>query len=143
MLLHPPLLAALLVLLSHASGLADSQQTALFSDCPGVAADYMPECWIAAHARLQVGGDRVFYCEFGSAWSQPAAAPDLQWLTCPAALLLLPTGTPHTSKRWGNALSPYWQARALALLAGHVSAAAAQIRPPRQQQLHVLPCLAG
>lgn len=46
---------------------------------------------LAAHARIQVGGDRVFY-----------------W-------------TPHTSKRWGNVLSPYWQARALALLAGHVS----------------------
>lgn len=45
----------------------------------------------SAHARIQVGGDRVFY-----------------W-------------TPHTSKRWGNVLSPYWQARALAQLAGHVS----------------------
>lgn len=27
--------------------------------------------------------------------------------------------TPYTSQRWGNVLSPYWQARALAELAGH------------------------
>lgn len=61
----------------------------LYPGCTGVAPDWFPECPIAVYARVQVGGDRVFY-----------------W-------------TPYTSKRWGNVLSPYWQARALAELAGH------------------------
>jgi hypothetical protein len=39
-------------------------ETPLFQECPGVPADYMPECWIAAHARIQVGGDRMFYCKW-------------------------------------------------------------------------------
>lgn len=114
------LVLVVLVLLSH----TPTCQANLYPDCPGVGvpADWMPECWIAgglcglshtgsasvssiltphfpyvyqcvvaAHARIQVGGDRMFY-----------------W-------------TPYTSQRWGNVLSPYWQARALALLAGHVS----------------------
>lgn len=67
MLLHMQLLAAVLVVLlsspQSACAQADPQPASSYNDCPGVAADYMPECWIAAHARLQVGGDRVFYCE--------------------------------------------------------------------------------
>lgn len=50
---------------------------------------WFPECWVATHARIAVGNDRTFY-----------------W-------------TPFTSEKWGNALSGYWQARALALLAGY------------------------
>ena len=57
-------------------------------DCP-VPVDWFPECWVAAFARISIGGDQTIY-----------------W-------------TPSTSSRWGNALSPYWQARALAHLAGY------------------------
>jgi hypothetical protein len=56
--------------------------------CPAQS-DWFPECWVAANARISIGGDQTIY-----------------W-------------TPNTSSRWGNALSPYWQARALAYLAGY------------------------
>lgn len=64
MLLHALLPAAVLVLLTIQPACAQADtQPAMWLDCPSVPQDYMPECWIAAHARLQVGGDRVFYCE--------------------------------------------------------------------------------
>jgi hypothetical protein len=86
----PPPLLLLAALLAHA-GLLGASAATLYEGCPGVPDDWLPECWIAAHARIQVGGDRMLY------------------------------QTPFTSRRWGNVLSPYFQARALALLAGHVS----------------------
>jgi hypothetical protein len=107
---------ALLAFVLATQAAVAQMKTPLFQECPGVPVDYMPECWIAAHARIQVGGDRVFYCKWHPVLlSYTFAATGLQQL-----IDLLP-GTPHTSKRWGNALSPYWQARALAQLAGHVS----------------------
>lgn len=93
MMLHVLLPAAVLVLLSipqSACAQADTRPAQLFTDCPGVAPDYMPECWIAAHARLQVGGDRVFYCEcvlwvcLRAAKCSSSAVAD----TCAHALLL-------------------------------------------------------
>ncbi|KAF8072825.1 hypothetical protein HT031_000485 [Scenedesmus sp. PABB004] len=70
---------------------AGAQQQAAgpgYPECPGIPDDWMPECWEATYARIQFGGDRTLY------------------------------HTPFTSRRWGNALSPYWQARALAVVAG-------------------------
>jgi hypothetical protein len=100
---HRLLLLLLLLQLSHATSQQQAagqeqqrnkhqrqQQNNKYPGCPGVAPDWLPECWVAAHARLLMGDDRVAY-----------------W-------------TPHTSRRWGNVLSPYWQSRALAHLAGHV-----------------------
>lgn len=54
---------ALLAIVFATQAAAAQTEAPLFSDCQGVPADYMPECWIAAHARIQVGGDRMFYCE--------------------------------------------------------------------------------
>lgn len=85
--LYSPQHLLLLVILLLCHGL-NAAQTA-YPGCPDVPPDWFPDCQAAVYARVQVGGDRVFY-----------------W-------------TPYTSARWGNVLSPYWQARALAELAGH------------------------
>lgn len=75
--------------------------------------DWFPECWVAAHARIMFGEDRVLY-----------------W-------------TPFTSDRWGNALSGYWQARALARLAGFgfdAYGAQARARANRSSVCAAAPC---
>ncbi|WIA28952.1 hypothetical protein OEZ86_011475 [Tetradesmus obliquus] len=64
------------------------ETTNLYAECKGIAGDWIPECWSATYAQISFGGDRTLYF------------------------------TPYLSRRWGNALSPYWQARALALIAG-------------------------
>lgn len=65
------------------------QANVQYPECPDVPTNWTPDCPKAVYARIQLRGNRRLY------WS------------------------PFTSDRWGNALSPYWQARAIAELAGH------------------------
>eukprot|EP00882_Tetradesmus_deserticola_P011111 GHRQ01011748.1.p1 GENE.GHRQ01011748.1~~GHRQ01011748.1.p1 ORF type:complete len:342 (+),score=112.74 GHRQ01011748.1:47-1072(+) len=84
-----PVLLLLSLLFSCLAHITTSQNpSSLYAGCQGVDGDWVPECWSATYANINFGGDRTLYY------------------------------TPYTSRRWGNALSPYWQARALALIAG-------------------------
>lgn len=62
----------------------------LYRGCPDVPAGWSPQCSRTGHARVQLGKDRMVY------WSPF-----------------------EDGRSWGNALSPYWQARGIAELAGH------------------------
>jgi hypothetical protein len=87
--------------------------------------EWFPECWPAANARIAFGGDRCARV-FGSACARRAKKSDTK-----ATLSFYPSHqtknkqkrtvyyTPYTSDRWGNALSSYWAARSLAVLAGY------------------------
>jgi hypothetical protein len=113
------------------------QQASKGPDCPG-ADKWFPECWALALARVSAGNDRRA-CpgpprpfERRPRWMLPAAAAPRRSpsvaprrplpRTSPTPFTAPPNRTlywtPFTSKRWGNALSGYWAARALALLAG-------------------------
>ncbi|KAF6254758.1 hypothetical protein COO60DRAFT_1462514 [Scenedesmus sp. NREL 46B-D3] len=82
------LLLLLLLLCCLAHSTTPQESSSLYAGCQGIPDDWVPECWSATYAQISFGGDRTLYF------------------------------TPYTSRRWGNALSPYWQARALALIAG-------------------------
>lgn len=80
-------------------GMCLGEGHALYPDCPDVPPGWFPECSRTGHARIQLSRHRMVL------WS------------------------PFTDGRnLGNALSPYWQARGIAELAGHGFEAAISFR---------------